>query len=296
MTKKLGRRGYSSESIEFIVTDSLKDNYNFSTRFERKLVKSILLATYDTPSTAEDLSFELGIDLLYINDELEFLTKINLIHKIDNKYNANLIITSALAQKKIRAHEKLIIPKLTKAIIDLIEYENKCTAKGYFIQKQNLANSGSSKLDILIRATDLINSQASDLYNKKFHEGTSTNLPYNCELNIIGLEKYSESTYNPSQYNTAQSKPLSEINHNIKRIICIEEPQQKRDYLIRTAIALELEHYAFCIDVVSNEAPVFLNSNKHLLFNTSKTIFNMQGLIIKEAISIGYFSPSSNNN
>ena len=59
-----------------------------------------MLAAYRTPSTAEELSVEVGVALPYIEEELNALTENTLMKKNGKKYETNFFIISADAQRK----------------------------------------------------------------------------------------------------------------------------------------------------------------------------------------------------
>jgi hypothetical protein len=81
-----------------------------------------MLAAYRTPATAEELAMEVGVALPYMEEELSTLVDATLMKKNGNKYETNIFIVSAEAQEKICAHVRGIAPKLTKAIVDTMEY------------------------------------------------------------------------------------------------------------------------------------------------------------------------------
>ena len=64
------------------------------------LYKNNFLETYENPQTAEELALELGIALPYMEDELEFLTREQLLAKNENKYQTAFKINSKEEQCK----------------------------------------------------------------------------------------------------------------------------------------------------------------------------------------------------
>lgn len=68
------------------------DNTCYWQLFERKLPGNILLSAYDTPVTMQELSVELGVSTVYLEDEIKLLMEHDIIKKIGDKYQTNIII------------------------------------------------------------------------------------------------------------------------------------------------------------------------------------------------------------
>lgn len=123
MAREFGKLSYRPENIDFIMNGCSSRSGEPENYISRALCKNIMLASYRTPATAEELAVEVGVALPYIEEELKALTEATLMKKNGNKYETNFFIVSAEAQEKIYAHLKDITPELTKAIIEAMEYD-----------------------------------------------------------------------------------------------------------------------------------------------------------------------------
>ena len=104
MAQEFGKLSYKPEDISFICNGLFGANGEPWSFLSRALCKNILLAAYRTPSTAEELSMELGVALPYMEEELRALVDATLMKKKGDKYETNFFIASAAAQEKINAH------------------------------------------------------------------------------------------------------------------------------------------------------------------------------------------------
>ena len=123
MARTFGKLSYQPENIAFInngLFGSAGEPWNY---ISRSLCKNILLAAYRTPSTAEELSLELGVALPYMEEELGSLVDATLMKKNGKLYKTTFFIVSAAAQEAVNAHRKQITPALTEDIIRTVEYE-----------------------------------------------------------------------------------------------------------------------------------------------------------------------------
>ena len=155
MAREFGTRSYNPEQITFI---------NNCTAFGSKgqpwsvlthsLYKNIFLEAYGNPSTAEDLAYELGIALPYIEEELEFLVRETFLIKNGNKYETNFPIISKKAQEDVFAYLMNIVGKVTSLLENLVdEYTTACAAHGidYYGSFQSYEDA---KWTLLLRAFD----------------------------------------------------------------------------------------------------------------------------------------------
>lgn len=79
--------------------------------FKRKLPGNILLSAYYTPVTIQELSIELGVAVVYLEDELELLMKHDIIKKIGDKYQTNIIIFTDDYEKQVAVKIKPVYEK-----------------------------------------------------------------------------------------------------------------------------------------------------------------------------------------
>jgi dTDP-4-dehydrorhamnose reductase len=87
--------------------------------------KNLLLVTYRSPSTAEQLAVELGVSLPYTQDELNHLENIGLMKKIADKYETAFFIISASAQDRMYAFAHEIAKSLTEKVTAILNTEDK---------------------------------------------------------------------------------------------------------------------------------------------------------------------------
>ncbi|MBR3824224.1 MAG: sigma-70 family RNA polymerase sigma factor [Lachnospiraceae bacterium] len=196
MAREFGRLSFKPENIVF-------DN---SGRFgmwgepwkylNRILCKNILLAAYRNPSTAEELAIEVGVALPYMEAELEDLTGATLLHKVGNKYEANLMIVSAVAQEKVNAHMQGMIHELTEQLIKAMDIytwrdEHQPGWHGGYQSAEDM------RWTLLMQMVDDVIRETEERYKKE--EGANPNIgpmghtirPNNGEWDVVGREESS---------------------------------------------------------------------------------------------------------
>lgn len=123
MARTFGKMSYSPENLTFVM-NGLEGRDGTPWRYlSRLLDKNILLAAYRAPSSAEELAIETGVALPYMEEELAALTAATLLRQNGKKYETNLYIVSASAQRQVYAHLREIAPALTAAILAAESYE-----------------------------------------------------------------------------------------------------------------------------------------------------------------------------
>ncbi len=91
MQRNLGERSYNPSDFGIDFWGGGDNHYVWQT-FERKLPCNIVLAAYEKPLTLWELSLELGVSAVYLEDELDILLEHRFIKKIGEKYQTNFII------------------------------------------------------------------------------------------------------------------------------------------------------------------------------------------------------------
>ena len=125
MAREFGIRSYSPEDVDYINNCSRPGDKNQPySIMEHILYKNILLQAYGNPSTAKELSVELGVALPYMEDELERLTHETFLIKTDNKYQTAFPIISRSAQEQINIVWLSAAPSITKALMSFINRLN----------------------------------------------------------------------------------------------------------------------------------------------------------------------------
>ena len=155
MAREFGVKSYKPEEVNYINNCSRPGNKNqpYSV-MEHKLYQNILLEAYGNPSTAEELSLELGTALPYMEDELEWLTRETFLIKDGNKYQTAFPIVSRSAQEQVHFAWLNAAPAITKALISFVEYLNDAFAgqgENFYGQYQDYE---SAKWSILMLAFD----------------------------------------------------------------------------------------------------------------------------------------------
>lgn len=116
MAKEFGKMSYNPENIGFSINGIPGEDNSPYCYINRLLDKNILLAAYRNPSTAEELSLEIGMALPYMEDELNELLQAELLRMNGVKYETNFYIMSknvqVIADEKIRS----MISELTDAV------------------------------------------------------------------------------------------------------------------------------------------------------------------------------------
>ncbi len=121
MAREFGKRSYNPEQIVFVQSGRDGKNGQPWSIITHLLYKNIFLEVYENPQTAEELSLELGIALPYMEDELEFLVREQLLTKNENKYQTAFTIISKEEQRKKYDNNKKVQKALTDKICELID-------------------------------------------------------------------------------------------------------------------------------------------------------------------------------
>ncbi len=121
MTRKFGKRSYNPENIGFVMNGKDGKKGQPWSIITHLLYKNIFLEVYENPQTVEQLALELGIALPYMEDELEFLCKEELLKKIGNKYETNFKILSKEEQFKQYEINTKVSKQITYKICEMID-------------------------------------------------------------------------------------------------------------------------------------------------------------------------------
>jgi RNA polymerase sigma factor (sigma-70 family) len=153
MTRTFGKRSYSPENIAFVMNGRDGKKGQPWSIITHLIYKNIFLEAYENPQTAEQLALELGIALPYMEDELEFLCREELLRKIGNKYETNFKILSK--EEQLKQYEintkvsKQITTKLCK-MIDLYIKEDTKKVNYEYIGYEN------AKWTLLVKSFDAL--------------------------------------------------------------------------------------------------------------------------------------------
>ena len=153
MAREFGIRSYKPEQVAFVQNGRDGKNGQPWSIIKHLLYKNIFLETYENPETAEELALELGIALPYMEDELEFLVREQLLRKEGNKYVTDFRIISREEQRAVHEASLAIQKPLTEKICEMIDLYMKEDGTGV-----NIANIGyeNAKWALLIHAFDAL--------------------------------------------------------------------------------------------------------------------------------------------
>lgn len=129
MNRTLGEKSYSPASFK-------PDFWGWNSHpymdgmFKRRLPGNIVLAAYDAPIDIKSLSNELGVSAPYLEDELDILLEYEILRKVGDKVQTDIIIFTEEYDKTVNgifkniasaAAEKLI-PELEKILPEMKKY------------------------------------------------------------------------------------------------------------------------------------------------------------------------------
>ena len=131
MAREFGKRSYNPENVRYSMNGRDGDNGQPWSIITHLMYQNIFLEVYENPETAEELALELGIALPYMEDELEFLVREQLLRKEGDKYVTDFKIISREEQTDHHNRVMEVVGDLTKLFENLIDKWNAaCEKKG----------------------------------------------------------------------------------------------------------------------------------------------------------------------
>ncbi len=100
MAREFGVRSYKPEEVSFSSSGNQPSGLPWSA-VDRQIPKNILLQAHNNPSTAEELSIELGIALPYMEEEIRILKDATLLKQNGKKYETNFFIADRECQMDV---------------------------------------------------------------------------------------------------------------------------------------------------------------------------------------------------
>ncbi len=184
MAREFGVRSYKPEEVMFTNNCSRPGDKNqpYSV-MEHKLCKNILLEAYGNPSTAEELSLELGVALPYMEDELEWLTRETFLIKSENKYQTSFPIVSRSASERVHIAWLSASPSIAKALENFVECLNNAFAERGQLFYGQYQDYESAKWSLLMLAFDYF------MYKVPKARDSFTKGPDNGMWDIIGYQE-----------------------------------------------------------------------------------------------------------
>lgn len=114
VTREFGERSYKPAIFHFNTIFEGMFNREYRNLFDRKLPGNIMYSAYYTPMTVGELSVELGVAAVYLEDEIELLKKYDLLTETPGgKYQTKLcVFTEAFDREFYRTAEEGFTDKL----------------------------------------------------------------------------------------------------------------------------------------------------------------------------------------
>ena len=123
MVREYGEKSYKPGKFHFQTLVDRHTNSQYSDLFSRKLPGNILLSAYYTPMTVNELSLELGVSTVYMEDEIDLLERYKLIKAVSRtKYQTNMIIFTKAYEKELFVKaDAYCVPEIKKILVSLKE-------------------------------------------------------------------------------------------------------------------------------------------------------------------------------
>lgn len=121
MEREFGTKSYQPAKFDFHIMFGGMANMEYQRLFDRKLPGNILVSTYHTPMTIRQLSIELGVASVYLEDEIALLEQYRLLTALPGgKYQARLIIlTEEYMEEFFRTAEKTVMSDIKEILGDV---------------------------------------------------------------------------------------------------------------------------------------------------------------------------------
>lgn len=118
MERTFGEKSYHPAKFEFQTVFSGQLNREYMDLFRRKLPGNVLHSAYYTPMTIRELSLELGVSSVYMEDEVALLEKYKLLTALSGgKYQTNLIIFTSAYMTELFSKTKALCTETISAIL-----------------------------------------------------------------------------------------------------------------------------------------------------------------------------------
>ena len=119
MERSYGEKSYNPAKFEFVTIFSGQFNREYKNLFNRKLPGNILHSAYYTPMTIRELSLELGVSSVYMEDEVALLEKYKLLTALPSgKYQTNLVIFTSDYTREFYSKAKELCTRKIEKILD----------------------------------------------------------------------------------------------------------------------------------------------------------------------------------
>lgn len=151
MAREFGVRSYQPENVAFTMNGRDGKNGQPWTILTHLLYKNIFLELSGNPETAEEVSIALGIALPYMEDELAFLVREQLIKKVGDRYETDFPIVSREEQRAVHEKSLAVAGPLTDTLCAIVDtYAANGGAKACFAE----IGYENAKWALLVRVFD----------------------------------------------------------------------------------------------------------------------------------------------
>lgn len=229
---------------------------NMPELFSRKLPGNIMLETYYSPITVEQLGIELGVASVYLEDEIQILLKNDLLKQThNNRYQSNIIIFTAEFEAELETKTKHVYSGMAHYLYEfLLENEDQLRGIGFHGHDIN-RNALIWQLSSLL-LFDAINRVPMEILQELPTSGSSQGYYWGLERSYgdnnfdLGLHRYSDGKGNHihliDYYITGQhykicEKPKASLLLKVARNLVLSEddeellPQLIQDGYVRSA-------------------------------------------------------------
>ncbi|MBO5111470.1 MAG: RNA polymerase sigma factor [Clostridia bacterium] len=223
MAREFGSRSYKPEEIGFSNSCSaFGDKGQPWNVLSHALYKNIFLEAYGNPSTAEELSVELGVALPYMEDELAYLTRETFLKKEGNKYETAFPIISREAQMKVRCENVKNVKTITALLEKMVDtyYTATCRKVKAAFNKQSYEDA---KWTLLLCMFERLG------YDSDGRRMSYTTRPDHGEWDIVGFQ----STDLPELISVGLHGAMCDVRFSQFRIYYKDMDKKVPDYLTK---------------------------------------------------------------
>lgn len=121
MAREFGVRSYQPENVNFTMNGRVGKKGQPWTILTHLLYKNIFLELSGNPETAEEVSIALGIALPYMEDELSFLVREQLLKKSGDRYETDFPIVSREEQRAVHEKSLAVAGPLTDTLCAIVD-------------------------------------------------------------------------------------------------------------------------------------------------------------------------------
>lgn len=121
MAREFGVRSYQPENVNFTMNGIVGKKGQPWTILTHLLYKNIFLELSGNPETAEEVSIALGIALPYMEDELSFLVREQLLKKSGDRYETDFPIVSREEQRAVHEKSLAVAGPLTDTLCAIVD-------------------------------------------------------------------------------------------------------------------------------------------------------------------------------